>query len=296
MSLEPGEYLIDFTERFPGKTANEKEARNARIINSTVAYLAAFVTVYVSFYFFTAVWAKRTGLFAKFYIFKVEYTTNYNVWLQEPVTKTFLAGPIAVGIIGALGILLQKLFRKRPGLLKTFLLWLGVHGLNFLITQFALMWFKDAQKGFYASHLGVVADYYYWEYETKLIFSIAGFLFLIPLGAIVTKPFIQLTNSTQLIFKAESRIVYLFQVVFLPYIIGSTIALVYFRDGNNLLNTSLVISLFIVIISIFINGLKNRMIMIYRLPEKAGVENKFLIGLSAVLILMKVLFNNGFKF
>jgi len=38
------------------------------------------------------------------------------------------------------------------------------------------------------------------------------------------------------------------------------------------------------------------MIMIYRLPETGQIENKFLIILSSVLILMKIFLNNGVRF
>jgi hypothetical protein len=112
----------------------------------------------------------------------------------------------------------------------------------------------------------------------------------------VAKPFIQLTNSTQNIHKNENKLIYLFQTVFLPWLICSGVSLIYFSDGSFILNLALVLTMFMVIISIFINAMKNRMIMIYKMPETGEIENKFLIVLSSVLIFMKIFLNNGIRF
>ena len=192
--------------------------------------------------------------------------------------------------------MVQKFYRKRPGILKLFWLWLGIHYINFFCAQMVLMPIKANSQGINASYLGIVADYMYMEDFTKIIFSILASLIMIIVGFVAAKPFIQITNSTQHIFKNESRIIYLFQTVLLPYFICSFEAMIYFSDGSFILNLAMVVTMFIIIISLFINAMKNRMIMIYRLPETGQIENKFLVILSSVLILMKILLNNGVRF
>ncbi len=288
---------LDFTERISSRGNAGEQERNNRIINSAIAYLAAFAIVYVSFNVVTALFAKRYQLFYKLFFFKVEFTQNYDLWTIESVLKTFISGPVFCLIAGVLSLFIQKIYRKRPGILKLFWLWLGVHFLNFFCAQMVLMPIKNTgSQGINASYLGIVADYMYWEDFSKLIASIIASLVLILIGSVVSKPFVQITNSTQHVSKNENRIIYLFQTVFLPYAMGSAITLVYFSDGSFILNLALVFSLFVVIVSIFINALKNRMIMIYKLPETGLIENRFLIGLATVLILMKLLLNNGIMF
>jgi hypothetical protein len=288
---------LDFTERISSRGNAGEQERNNRIINSAIAYLAAFSIVYVSFNIVTALFGKRYQLFYKLFFFKVEFTQNYDLWTIESVLKTFISGPVFCLIAGILALVIQKLYRKRPGILKLFWLWLGVHYLNFFCAQMVLMPIKNTgSQGINASYLGIVADYMYWEDFSKLIASILASLVLIFIGSIVSKPFVQITNSTQHVFKNENRIIHLFQTVFLPYVMGSAVTLVYFSDGSFILNLALVFSLFVVIVSIFINALKNRMIMIYKLPETGLIENRFLIGLATVLILMKLFLNNGIMF
>lgn len=288
---------LDFTERISSRGNAGEQERNNRIINSAIAYLAAFAIVYVSFNIVTALFAKRYQLFYKLFFFKVEFTQNYDLWTIEAVLKTFISGPVFCLIAGVLALFIQKFYRKRPGILKLFWLWLGVHFLNFFCAQMVLMPIKNTgSQGINASYLGIVADYMYWEDFSKLIASIIASLVLILIGSVVSKPFVQITNSTQHVSKNENRIIYLFQTVFLPYVMGSAITLVYFSDGSFILNLALVFSLFVVIVSVFINALKNRMIMIYKLPETGLIENRFLIGLATVLILMKLLLNNGIMF
>jgi hypothetical protein len=85
-------------------------------------------------------------------------------------------------------------------------------------------------------------------------------------------------------------------MVLIPFAVGSIISLVYFADGMFILNLTTVFTMFVIIVSLFINGLKNRMIMIYRLPETGLIDNKFLIILAGALILMKVFFSDGIRF
>ncbi len=295
--MDSKDRVLDFTEKLPGREGSIEQERNNRIINSAVAYMAAFAISYVSFNVVTALFAKRFHLFYKLFFFKVEFTSNYDLWTIESVLKTFISGPTFCLIAGIIALLIQKLYRKRPGILKTFWLWLGIHYLNFFCTELVLMPIKNTgSQGINASYLGIVADYMYWEDFAKLIASIIATLVLIFIGAIAAKPFIQITNSTQHVFKNESRLIYLFQTVLLPYLICSGVSLIYFSDGSFILNLGLVFTMFVIVVSIFINAMKNRMIMIYRLPESGMIENKFLIILASTLILMKILLNNGIKF
>jgi len=295
--MESKDRLLDFTEKLSTRGDSTEQERNNRIINSVIAYLAAFTIVYVSFNVVTALFAKRYQLFYKLFFFKVDFTQNYDLWTIESVLKTFISGPVFCLIGGVIALMIQKLYRKRPGILKVFWLWLGIHFLNFFCAQLVLMPIKNTgSQGINASHLGIVADYLFWEDFSKLIASILATLVLLLIGSLAAKPFIQVTNSTQNIFKNESRIIYLFQTVLLPYLIGSAITIVYFSDGSFILNLALIFCLFVVIVSIFINAMKSKMIMIYRLPESGLIENKFLIVLASALILMKILLNNGIMF
>jgi hypothetical protein len=295
--VESKEKILDFTEKLPNREGSAEQERNNRIINSAVAYMAAFSIAYVSFNVVTSLFAKRFHLFYKLFFFKVEFTQNYDLWTIESVLKTFISGPTFCLIAGVLALIIQKFYRKRPGILKTFWLWLGLHYLNFFCTELVLMPIKNTgSQGINASYLGIVADYLYWEDFAKLIASILATLMLIFIGAITAKSFIQITNSTQHVFKNENRIIYLFQTVLLPYLICSGIALIYFSDGSFILNLGLVFTMFVVVVSIFINAMKNKMIMIYRLPESGMIENRFLIILASTLILMKILLNNGIMF
>lgn len=295
--MELNERNTDLTEKLSSRQNAGEQERNNRIINSTIAFLASLTVVYVSFNLVTALFAKRYNLFYKLFFFKVDFTQNYDLWTIEPVIKTFIAGPVFCLIGGGLSLVIQKLYRKRPGILKLFWLWMGVHYLNFFCAEMALMPIKNTgSQGINASFLGIVADYMYWEDFSKLIASIIASLALIFIGSLVSKPFIQITNSAQHISKNENRIIYLFQTLFLPYIIGSAIFLIYFSDGSFILNLALIFCLFVIIVSVFINSLKSRLIMIYRLPETGLIENKFLIVLAASLILMKLFLNNGITF
>lgn len=286
---------MEVTEKFHvGSSVSTVQERNNRIINSCLAYFASYALMYVLFHVVTALFAKRYNLFPKLYFFKVEFTNNYNLWQIQPVIKTFVSGPTFCFFVGVLALIGQRYYKKRPGIAKLFLLWLGVHFLNMFCTQLALLPIKNVgAQNLQASYLGVVADYMFWTDVYKIIAAIISSLLLILIGGLVSKPFVQLTNSTQLIHKNENRVIFLFQIVFIPYILCSIVILFYFSDGLFILNLTTILTMFVIIISLFINALRNRMIMIYRMPETGEIENRFLIILVSILIITKLFFNNG---
>lgn len=296
--MDENEQVIEFTERLHSKSDPRQNESTIKIVNSTIAFVASYALIYILFYFVTALFAKRNHLFVKFFFFKVEYTSDYNAWIPDPVVKTFISGPLFCIIVGISALIIQKFFKKKPGIFKLFLLWLGINGINFFCTQMALLPIKNVGKSDqYASHMGVVFDYLYLQNDLlKLVLSIVSLISLIIVGAVVAKPFIQITNSTRHVYKNEHRFVYLFQMVLLPYLIGSIIILIYFSDGEFIMNLTTIFSLFVLIVSVFINGLGSRMIMIYRFPEQIEIEKKFLIILSSLMILIKVFFNDGISF
>ena len=55
--MESKERILDFTEKLSNKEGSQEQERNNRIINSAVAYMAAFAIVYVSFYLVSSLFA-----------------------------------------------------------------------------------------------------------------------------------------------------------------------------------------------------------------------------------------------
>ena len=49
-TMDSKERILDFTEKLSNKENSQEQERNNRIINSAVAYMAAYAIVYVSFY------------------------------------------------------------------------------------------------------------------------------------------------------------------------------------------------------------------------------------------------------
>jgi len=294
--MESGIQTLDFTEKLSDKSFSEKVERNNRIINSAIAYLAAYSITYVFFQVITAVFSRRYLLFHKLYFFKVEFTQNTELWTLDAVRKAFLYPSSLMVLLGIIALIIQRQTRKRPGIWKLFWLWLSIHSLNLFCSQMILMPIRDYSKGIIASYLGLLADYWYWEDYVKISFSVLACLIMILIGYLAAKPFIQITNSAKEINNNENRFIYLFQTVILPYLISSVVVMIFFSDGSFLFNLTTVLCMIVILISLFIEAMKNKAIMIYRLPENGLIENKFLVILVAGLIFLKIFMNNGVSF
>jgi hypothetical protein len=294
--MESGQHTLDFTEKLSDKSFSDKVERNNRIINSAIAYLAAYSITYVFFQVLTALFSRKYFLFHKLYFFKVEFTQDTELWTLDSVRKAFLYPSALMVVLGIVALVIQRQIRKRPGIWKVFWLWLSIHSINLFCAQMILMPIRDYSKGIVASYLGMLADYWYWEDYIKISFSILACLIMILIGYLAAKPFIQITNSAKDINKNENRFIYLFQTVILPYLICSAIVMIFYSDGSFLFNLTTILTMVVILISLFIEAMKNKMIMIYRLPENGQIENRFLVFLVGGLIFLKIFLNNGVGF
>jgi len=284
--------LIDDKETVKIIGASE---RNNKIINSTLASILSHTLVILIFNLITAYFAKRYNLFRKLYYFKVEFTKNLDSWQLFPVRMTFSMGPFMLLILGVICFIIQRQTRKKPGVMKFFWLWMGIHFLNYFVANAILM--PMTLRPQETPHLAVFATYMRWEDFTKLTLSIISSLLLILIGFLASKPFVQTSNSTSQVAKIDNRAFYLFQVVFIPFLISSFINYFIFIDNVKILNITSLICLFVVMLSIFINGLRNRMIMVYRFPEANEINKKLLIVLILLVLILKISpLNTGLQF
>lgn len=269
--------------------------RFSKIINSTIASILSYALVMLIFNLITAYFAKRYNLFRKLYYFKVEFTKNLDNWQLFPVRMTFSMGPLFLILLGIICFLLQRQFRKKPGTLKFVWLWMGIHFLNYFVANAILM--PMTLRPQETPHLAVFASYMRWEDFTKLTLSIISSLLLIVVGFLASKPFVQTSNTTQQIAKVDNRIFYLFQVVFIPYLISSLFNFFLFAGNVRILNITTFISLGVIVLAIFIYGLRNRMIMVYKFPEVNIIDRRLLITLIVLILLLKITpLNTGLQF
>lgn len=284
--------LIDDKETVKVVNANE---RNNKIINSTLASILSHTLVIFIFNLITAYFAKRYNLFRKLYYFKVEFAKNLDNWQLFPVRMTFSMGPLLLLVLGVLCFFIQRQARKKPGVMKFFWLWMGIHFINFFVANAILM--PMALRPQETPHLAVFATYMRWEDFTKLTLSIISSLLLIVVGAVAAKPFVQTSNSTSQVSKIENRTLYLFQIVFIPFLISSLVNYFIFINSPVILNITSLICLFVVVLSIFINGLRNKMIMVYRFPETSEINKRMLVTLIILVLIFKISpLNNGLQF
>jgi hypothetical protein len=284
--------IIDDKETMKVVNANE---RNNKIINSTLASILSYTLVIFVFNLITAYFAKRYNLFKKLYYFKVEFAKNLDNWQLFPVRMTFSMGPLFLLLLGTICFILQRQVRKKPGIMKFFWLWMGIHFFNYFVANAILM--PMTLRPQETPHLAVFATYMRWDDFTKLTLSIVSSLLLILIGAVASKPFVQTSNSTTQVAKIENRAFYLFQVVFIPFILSSIVNYFLFIDNVKILNLTSLICLFVVVLSIFISGLRNRMIMVYRFPETAEINKRLLITLVILVLLFKISpLNRGLQF
>lgn len=261
----------------------EKE-RNNRIINACVAYLLAYVAVTVFFHLITGFLAYKFYLHPKIYYFKLEFLSNFDQWTEERVVKTFAPVPMFYILLGIVVLLLQRTFKKRPGIFKMVMLWVGIHALNTVIVHILLTPMELTTS----LNFTMITSYYFWQDSSKIIFSVSSLFVIFLLGNFVAKPFVQLANTTQLIHKNESRIYFLFQIVLIPYLLGTALSFIYFSGAYSAINSTYAVTMFAIVFSIFIYSMKNKMIMVYRLPESVEINKKLLIILILSLIFIKL--------
>jgi len=271
----------------------KKEAKSTkpiRIINSTLMYILSFILLYFIQDFVTSIMASLHG--AKPVMYYTSYKFSIKPSLDDAsIFLVYLAGPIVCLLIGLFSLKTFNKIKMHRSLLKVLLLWFGVNGFLMFIGQFTLtLMFPEKHLSSIFSHFKLDDDY-------KIVVFVISVALLIFFGIKLTKYFMYLLNTKYYLKHGSKRKQYIYQVVVLPYIIGSLLCCLFYFPLINLYIVSLLALNGIVVAVTYYNApnKKYRKLRIHRMEPITRISINALYSLTIIYIVFHLVLYRGWN-
>lgn len=198
--------------------------RAARVINSTVCFCLAYITVTLAFWFSMS----GTAAFFKFnsfvYYYGIRILLNNGRWDKLNVTLIFSTGPIVALIIGLLGAFLFSQLKHIKSILNVYFTWLFVIGCTVFSTQGVIssLGANEYNSPFYQNFAVALA---WWRIPKAGVYLLnipfaAVFLFF---ATNYPRLFLQFAYSYTKVNKLSRKRKYYMDIALVPFFIGSVV-------------------------------------------------------------------------
>ena len=181
----------------------DKGSLTISFINSTIAFLIAYLVVHITFQLVTIFTASYFQIETDWYYYKVGFlaATMSPLWHHLSVQWIFAAGPIVSFIMAFVYFFFyMTVLKERPGLLKLIFIWACLHSFNRFFGEFiggdVAFQFTDKFLGFL-----YVANWLYVQNSQENLMAVGSLIIMITLGFFSTRYFLSTAYSRYFLFK-----------------------------------------------------------------------------------------------
>lgn len=206
----------------------EKGSLFVSLINSTIAFMIAYLMVYLTFQFVTIGVASYFQIETDLFFYKVSFLalTSSPYWNFPSVKTIFSSGPFISLFMGIIYFVIYYFFVKnKPGLLKLVIVWAGIHSFNRFFGDFVAgvvaLKFSDKFLGFIYA-----ANWMYISENLKNILALVSLVILVIIGFFSTRYFLSTAFSRYFLFNRRMKFLFKFYNVFIPALIGTVLIMI----------------------------------------------------------------------
>ena len=266
-----------------------KKVKNARIINSTLSFVIAFVAFNFLLDFCEFIIAIIGGAHPRWFYWGLKMSSSDEVNLGN---FAFLLGPLLSLGIGIFAFYIFKKNTKKRSFKDIFYIWFGVVGIAAFLSQLVYLNFS------YEEEFGVLYRRFHLS-DNFLVISNLFFVITTLLLGLLTSGFVmQLTNSKRNLLGGHKRRAFIIGNGLYPLILGSVICFFFYLPQTTTFKIVFLINILLIItISIFFSSSSiHRKVKFYRYPSS---EKIFIIPIIVALLIyffFHVAFHRGIKF
>jgi hypothetical protein len=268
-------------------TQTERAKLTFTAVNSTLAYVLAYLCAYVFYQLVTSSVAASLNIKSVVYYHKIDYRVAADFWNRFRVIYTFASGPVACLILGIVGVRIYTYLKKNDGYIRLFLLWLYLHAFNLFFGSYVAG--VVTQSGFrYVTN--------YAQVPKKLEYVIAFFCVaaMFAFGYFATKQFLQMAPSQSLI-QRFSRRTFVLCVCILPWLVGSSL-LTLFKRPNITPNELIVyLMIFTIVVPVLVVQRNFQEVNLVKRSKQLGISWGFLATTLIALVVFRYVFEYGLK-
>ncbi len=269
------------------KSNSELTKTNFWIIatNSTSAYVLSFLLVFYINHIIKIIICGSYSYDVGFDWVSVMYYIEPYEWTHDSVRLIFSAGPILILVTGTISLIAFWSLVEEHARLKTFFMWLTLHSYNFFFG--GLLIGNVFKKG-----VGHVFNWMYLTDTWKMIVALIGFLGLLGTAYFMSRPVAISSNSYFNKLNNKNYPFFITAQVIVPFILGTSIYLLYFVPNIMFQEGYSWISLAVLLI--FISMRVGKMDTVYFDEEERyiGVSRVILILTIIALLGIRILLRN----
>jgi hypothetical protein len=191
------------------------------VLNSTGAYVLAYLFVFYLNHFTKAVMARMFNIPVAFDWDQLYFYIKDFQWTHDMVTTIFSSGVFLVFIFGWVAYGAFWAFKEEVSRLKIFFLWFALLAFNFFFSNLLI-------GNIFTRGIGYVFEWAYMTDTAKVVIAMIGFFGLILTAIILKRPFLLSANSYFSALKERNFPFFFMAQVVVPYLIGTFISVFYF--------------------------------------------------------------------
>ncbi len=230
----------DYVEEEVVVVEEKKTVLWAELIGSSFLFAAAYLTLYITYDFVTALAAAHFDMTPVLYYDQIGYG-NPKDWYPHSVKRTFLVGSLVMGFLGVFLYIVYLWLRKSYIFLRLFFLWGSL--ISFAVLAQRMMSVPFAGNFEYRRldalgfELAIFTSYMYYKDSTEWAIGFLGFILMIAIGILYAKPFLQTAWSSKQIGSEPERFRFLRQQVLLPCVFGAALVTIVLFPTNIIPNS-----------------------------------------------------------
>ena len=275
------------------KPATALTRRNFWVIslNSTAAYVLAFLAVFYFNHFSKVVIASMFGIPISFDWNQIYFHIHDFQWTRDMVTTIFLGGPVLVFFAGIMAFGAFLSLKEEVSRLKSFFLWFALLSFNFFFGNLLI-------GNIFTRGVGYVFQWAYFSDTAKVVVAMIGFFGLVLTAAVIRRPLLFSANSYFSEVNERNFPFFFTAQVIVPFILGTFFSVIYFYPRILFMERYLWMSLGVVLLVAFL-GIRQEEPVIFdpdEPPPPISVSKALVVSTVVLYVFLRVFLNSRHDF
>jgi len=284
-------------------SSNKKEklsSKLARILNSAMAFIIAYMLIMFLFSLSTAFIGKFFGFDSNISYSGLKFELGRHKWDRLNISIIWSFGTIFTGLLGGFFFYLYSEFKSSTILANLFFLWGSVIAFSVMVAQGILPCLEPGEHLACYTNLTVVFTWLSIPLPILYIFCALFIIFLLFFSIYTSKPFLSFSYTFSKVNKATRKRKYFLETVIAPYLLAGAVLLIFNHFTYPSVNFLVINTVYLITIGISIavsslvtniNDIKSEEVMRYK---NLQTVSPILFVMVIVLLIVFTAVNKGF--
>jgi hypothetical protein len=263
-------------------SSNKKEklsSKMARVLNSAMAFIIAYMIVIFLFSVVTALAGKIFGFDSSISLSGVKFDLGHHKWEKGNVAVVWSFGTFFTAMLGFIFFYLFSQFKTILNVINLVFLWGAVIAYSIVAAQLIMPCIEPGQQLACYTNLAVVFTWLAIPVFFQYLLAAVAVVFLALFSIYASKPFLSFSYSFSKVSKSGRKRKFFFETVLVPFALASFVFLTFtkytypsinFKVINLVYMSTIAFSLLVSFLVININDVKSDEVLRYKTLQKTN--------------------------